>query len=300
MKKRKHNDTLWQRLKDYGLMNTVYVLGLLLFATVVSALIFYYLYTTGDHGFWFELMLAVATSLLASMFCMVSELIVKYKECENDKLVKGLHEFGISDLHFDKKALLKELISKCQKDCWISGYRLILTKGLSTDLTELIIERREIRILVCPPWTDAYKSVYGTKDQSIDNYYWILKAILNGAEGDIAMADKLCRVRFTNKPLFNDTYKVDDYLVTGSYMHNRDAEHGRITASDFFCFDLQKKTQLYRRIYEEYETLWEEAAGELDWAKFDAAYKQMKQEDLREAERIELLQNAFVQLTIDN
>lgn len=301
MKKRsrKDNESLWQKLRSYRLHHNVYVLMLLMVLVVISTVVFYFLYQTGDQGFLPELMIAISTSLLASVFCMVSDMIVKYKECENDRLVKGLHEFGICDLHFDKKELLRELMADCKRECWISGYRLIMTKGLSADITKIAQNDREIRVLVCPPWSNAYKSVYGEKDQTIDNYFWVFKAILSGAETP-GKAAKNCQVRFTEKPLFNDTYKVDDYLITGSYLHNRDKEHGRITATDFFCFDLEHKSQLYDLIHEEYETLWQEASGVLDWEKFAAALDRKRAQDLRESEKIDLLKNAFVELTVDN
>ena len=33
--------------------------------------------------------------------------------------------------------------------------------------------------------------------------------------------------------LFSDTYKVDQHLITGPYLHNKTIFDGRITANDF-------------------------------------------------------------------
>ncbi len=284
------NESLWQKLKSYRLHHNVYVMMALVVAVIFSTVAFYFLYATGDQGFLFNLMIAVSTSLLASIFCMISDLILKYKEAESDKLMKGLHEFGISDLHFDKLELLENLMADCSRECWLSGYRLILTRKLIPHIESVVERGLTIRILVCPPWSDAYKSVYGTNDLTIDNYCKVFRAVLRAA-GSPAEAAKLCQVKFTDKPLFNDTYKVDDYLITGSFLHNRDKEYGRITAGDFFCFDLERRSQLYDLINEEYLTLWDEATNCLDWNGFAKICEEYWTEDLRESEKIRWIQN---------
>ncbi len=298
MKKKTGNrrESFWQKLKSYRLHHNVYVLLALLVAVIISTLVFYRLYMIGDQGFLFNLMIAISTSLLASIFCMMSDMVVKYKECENDRLVKGLHEYGISNLHFDKLSLLENLMDGCRRECWISGYRLILTRKLIPYIEDAVKRGVNICILVCPPWSDAYKSVYGTQDQTIDNYCKIFQSILRTA-GSASNADKLCQVRFTGKPLFNDTYKVDDYLITGSYLHNRDAEYGRITASDFFSFDLERRSELYNLINDEYLTLWDEATDKLQWDAFAEICEQYWTRDLRESERIGLIQGACLKLS---
>lgn len=292
MRKRtaRKEQSFWQKLKSYKLHHNVYVLMALLTAVTISTVAFYFLYSVGNQGFLFNLMIAIATSLMASIFCMISDMILKYKECENDKLIKGLHEYGISDLHFDKLGLLENLMEGCTRECWLSGYRLILTRKLIPRIEDAVERGVKIRILVCPPWSNAYKSVYGSKDQTIDNYCKVFRAVLRAA-GSPEEAAKICQVKYTDKPLFNDTYKVDDYLITGSYLHNRDKEYGRITAGDFFCFDLERRSELYTLINEEYLTLWDEATSELQWDKFAEICEQYWTEDLRESERITMIQN---------
>lgn len=298
MKKRtvQKKESFWRKLKSYKLHLNVYVLSILIVLTIVSTVVFYYLYEAGDQGFLFNLMIAISTSLLASIFCMVSDMVLKYKECENDMLIKGLHEYGISNLHFDKLELLVNLMEDCTRECWISGYRLILTRKLIPSIEKAVKRGIKIRILVCPPWSNAYKSVYGSHDQTIDNYCKIFQAVLRTA-GSAELAEKLCEVKFTDKPLFNDTYKVDDYLITGSYLHNRDKEYGRITASDFFCFDLERRSELYNLIHDEYLTLWDEATRELQWDQFEKIVGQYWTTDLRESERIGLIHDACREIT---
>lgn len=79
----------------------------------------------------------------------------------------------------------------------------------------------------------------------------------------------------------------------------RGKEHGRITAGDFFCFDLVSESDLYRLINNEYETLWEEAVNQLDWEKFAAIGEEDWNQDLKESERIEKLQSACGEITAD-
>lgn len=291
-------ESFWQKLKSYKLHHNVYVLLALVTAVIISTVAFYFLYVTGDQGFLFNLMIAISTSLMASIFCMISDMILKYKECENDKLIKGLHEYGISDLHFDKLALLENLMEDCSRECWMSGYRLILTKKLIPYIESAVEKGVFFRILVCPPWSNAYKSVYGSNDQTIDNYCKVFRAVLRAA-GSPEKASECCQVKFTDKPLFNDTYKVDDYLITGSYLHNRDKEYGRITAGDFFCFDLERRSELYSLINDEYQTLWDEATSQLQWDKFAEVCKNYWTQDLRESERIILIQGACGEISAE-
>ena len=74
---------------------------------------------------------------------------------------------------------------------------------------------------------------YGDCQRVIDNYITVFDAIKRGSHN----VTELCEIRFTNKPLFNDTYKVDNHLITGPYMHNRDEINKRITANDFLLMN---------------------------------------------------------------
>lgn len=151
--------TLWQKLQAYKLHNNVYVVMMLAASVLVSILI--YTSPLREYRFVPELTLAIATSLLASIFALISDIFVKYKNHENDKLLEGIHEFGISDLHFNKQLLLEHLLKTCDKEAWVSGYRLILTSKLSGSLSQAIKQGAAIKILISPPWLDGFRLVYG-------------------------------------------------------------------------------------------------------------------------------------------
>ena len=108
------------------------------------------------------------------------------------------------------------------------------------------------------------------------------------------MENKEYSIYFTDKPLFSDTYKVDQNLVTGPYMHNRDGEYKRLMAKDFFSYNLVKKSRLYELVESEFLTLCEEATHELDWEKFARAYEEQETKDLNDEQKCRLLQEACV------
>jgi hypothetical protein len=75
-------------------------------------------------------------------------------------------------------------------------------------------------------------------------------------------------------------------------MHNRDEDDHRITANDFFTYNLIKKSRLYHLVENEYMTVWEEADSVLVWEEYAKASEQIRIQDLREKEKIELLKEA--------
>lgn len=282
--------SLWQKLQAYKLQNNVYAV-LMLAASVLGSMLIY-VSPLREIRFVPELTLACATSLLASIFALISDIYVKYNNHENDKLLEGIHEFGISDLHFNKQLLLEHLLKTCDKEVWVSGYRLILTSKISASLSQSIKQGAVIKILISPPWLDGYKLVYGEYDRIIDNYCKVFSAIAKACREVDRPVEQFCEVRFTKKPLFSDTYKVDLHIVTGPYMHNRDEDNHRITANDFFTYNLIRKSRLYQMVENEYLTLWEEADSLLVWDNYAKAYEQIRTNDLREKEKIELLKAA--------
>jgi len=285
------NLSFWAKLRAYKLTNNVYVLLLLTASTLISmALYIFPLPNTGDFGP--ELALAMATSLLASIFCLLSDIYVQYRNCEKDQLLEGMHEFGINNLHFNKQELLEQLIPKCEKELFLSGYRLILLDKVSPLLTLAVERGAQVRVIVSPPWEQSFKLVYGENEKVIDHYCNVFMALLSGG-GDAA---KRCQVRFINKPLFSDTYKVDNHLISGPYLHNKTVFDGRITAKDFFTYDLNRKSRLYELVEAENSTLWEEADEELDWAVFEQIHREIRSGDFREAEKIALLRKACISL----
>ncbi|MDU0330430.1 hypothetical protein RW092_09465 [Paenibacillus sp. 3LSP] len=282
--------SIWQKLQAYKLHNNVYVVIML--AVSVAGSILIYVSPLRESRFVPELALACATSLLASIFQLVSDIYVKYKNLENDKLLEGIHEFGINDLHFNKQQLLEHLLKSCDREVWVSGYRLILTSKIAPSLSQAIKQGANLKLLISPPWMDGFKSVYGENDRVIDNYCKVFSAIAKACREAGRPVEEVCEVRFTQKPLFSDTYKVDLHIVTGPYMHNRDEDDHRITANDFFTYNLIKKSRLYNLVENEYMTLWEEADSVLVWEAYAKASEQIRIQDLREKEKIELMQEA--------
>lgn len=282
--------SLWQKLHAYKLHNNVYAV-LMLAASVLGSILLY-VSPLREIRFVPELTLACATSLLASIFALVSDIYVKYKNLENDKLLEGIHEFGISDLHFNKQLLLEHLLETSDKEVWISGYRLILTSKITVSLSQAIKQGAVMKILISPPWLDSYRLVYGEQDRIIDNYCKVFSAIAKACREVNRPVEQICEVRFTRKPLFSDTYRVDQHIVTGPYMHNRDEDNHRITANDFFTYNLIKKSRLYHIVENEYLTLWEEADSHLVWDNYVKVSEQIRINDLREKEKIELMKDA--------
>lgn len=288
------NLSIWEKLKAYRLENNVYVLIML----VVSVLISLAVYVTPffrDYKFVPELALACGTSLLATIFVVATDVYVKYQNHKDDQFLEGVHEFGISNLHFNKQKLLEDLLGDCEREIWISGYRLILTRNIANHISDAVKRGATVKIIVCPPWREGFKSVYGEHDKVLDNYFKVFQAIAR-ASHDV---ESCCEVRFTSKPIFNDTYKVDGHLITGPYMHNRDEDYNRITANDFFTYDLVKKSRLYRLVENEYETIWEEAEETLVWSEFKKIADDFVHKDLREREKIELMRSACVSINED-
>ena len=279
-----HKLSFWDKLRAYKLTTNVYILCLLLGGTIVSIAL-YVLPVFSSVPFFNELALAAATSFLASIFCLFSDVYVQFKNCERDGLLSGLHEFGIRDLHFNKGDLLSGLLPACERTIWISGYRMFLTSRLAPQFSEAMKRGASAQVLLCPPWSEGFRIMYGGREKVIDCYLTVIRALYEGCGG----AASRCRVRFTHKPLFNDTYRLDDQLITGPYMHNRDPHHRRITANDFFTYDLIRKSRLYELVEEEFLTLWDEADEELDLSGFDALWNEVRENDYREAEKQERL-----------
>jgi len=128
--------------------------------------------------------------------------------------------------------------------------------------------------------------VYGSNEKVIDNYLRVFSTI-NKARKETGKTGKQIEVVFVDKPIFSDTYRVDQNLVTGPYMHNRDPEYRRLMAKDFFSYNIVRKSDLYNIVQTEYETLYSEAKWRLNWDKFEIIHKEIEENDKRESEKIE-------------
>lgn len=277
------------RIVAYRLQANVYALLALGILTVVFVLL--YAQASGTGGFIANLWLAISTSLMASVLVLAAETFVKFRQHQNDLFLEGISKLGISNLHFDRAGLLDELLEKCDRTFWAVGYRHILTRTLVRQVEAVADRGVTIRLLIVPPWTESFRLVYGEHERVADNYIAIFTALVHGRAGT-KMDD--IEVRFVNQPLFNDTYKIDDTIVTGPYMHNRDRDHGKITANEFFTYELHRSSRLHELVLGEYETLWEMAEEKLDWTRFTDTMDRLRVEDLNEAGRLELLRASCV------
>jgi len=278
--------SLWGKIKAYRLKNNVIVL-IFLIIIFIASLALYMLPKVREDDILSNIALACFTSLLATIFAMFAEIYVQFKTHENDQFLEDIHTFGIANLNKDKETLLRDLLYDCDREIWISGYRLILTNHIKSDIARAIKRGAEVTALLCPPWCEGFKLVYGKNEKVMDNYFEVFHAISNAKN-----SSKSYRILFTEKPLFSDTYKIDQHLVTGPYMHNKDEEYHRIMAKDFFSYNLVKKSKLYHLVEEEYLDLCSEATLALNWERFDNAYETLCVSDFREDEKINLLLSA--------
>jgi hypothetical protein len=277
-----NNLSFFGKLRARRLMTTVYVLISFVALFLISLLVFY----VSKDSVVNELFLGIFTSILASILLIVFELYTKYKEFENVEFIDNLYSFGIHNLHFDKKAILENLLPKADKQIWISGYRLILTSEVAKLLLDALDRGVSVRMLVCPPWETAYCLTYGMQKGIIDNYFKIF-SILNKTENKEKPG--MFEVGFTNKPLFNDSYRIDDKIVTSPFMHNTDIVSGVMTAHDFFTYELDEKYRLFQLIEEEYKVLWQSCSSILNLEDLGDLIDNYNTVDMNDGEKISLL-----------
>ncbi len=258
-------------IKQYRLQSSIIVFAVLL----LLAIGFIYLWRASSNEAMNELYLAFSTSLLASALCLLSDTFIKFREAKNDEYINKLKSFGISNLQFHKDQLLEQIIPHCKEELWISGYRLIMT-GKKKFLDAICKsasknQKLSIRLLVVPPWSDIYGYVYG-KDDVSGNYFIVFKtlALLKEKYGTKV------EIRFANSPLFNDTYKVDERFITGPYLHCADKNGAKITAKDFFSFDIDDhKKELYEIMEQDYVAIWNKSTEYFDLDSFYTGSKEV-------------------------
>lgn len=251
-------------IKRYKLQSSIMLFSVLMFLAVL----FIFLWRNSSNDASTELYLAFSTSLLASALCLLSDTFIKYREAKNDEYIHKLKSFGISNLQFHKDQLLEQIIPYCKEELWISGYRLIMTgKKKFLDAIHLSAahsKKLQIRLLVVPPWSEIYRYVYGTDDVS-ENYFTVFKTLASFSEKYGTKVE----VRLANSPLFNDTYKVDERFVTGPYLHCLNQNGMKITAKDFFSFDIDdSKKELYNIMEQDYVALWDKSEESFDLVSF--------------------------------
>lgn len=281
-------------IQQYHLGGNIFFFCLLSVITAVFVLSWIY----SADGIFHELSLAIATSLMASILCLLSDTYLKIRESKNDRFIGKLKEFGIENLQFNKNEILESIIPHCREEIWISGCRLIMTSKASFRRALVLACRRSdkmhIKLLATPPWSEAYRLTYGQENVTM-NYIKVIADLLECREKhglDL-------QVRFSEKPLFSDTYKVDNRFITGPYLHCADRYQNRITAKDFFSLDItDPQTDLYKIIHSDYMTLWEEAPSRLDLDRFAQKLHTVGDpEKLTEDQRTKLMRDACVSLT---
>lgn len=282
--------SVWAQMKAYKLRVQFWI-ALLMFVLFVLSLAAYQIPEFRENEIISNILLALFTSLLVTVFTMAADIIVSYHEHKNDQYLQDIYQFGISTFHRDKKAVLQQLLADCDKTIWISGYRLILTRAIRKDIAEAIRRGANVTAVICPPWAEGFKLVYGENEKVMDNYLACFDTI---NEGRLMHPERKngFRVLFVKKPLFSDTYRIDQNLVTGPYMHNTDKEFHRMMAKDFFCYNIVRKSELYDIVTGEFETLMADADEELDWDRFTEIREKIESGDFREQEKIEMFRTA--------
>ncbi|MCR5323432.1 MAG: hypothetical protein K6E85_09205 [Lachnospiraceae bacterium] len=284
--------SVWERLKAYKLDTQMIIAGIIFLIIILSVL----LYTNSSirsNQVAANLLMALFTSFLVSEFTILVDVTVKYIQHKNEQYLEDLREFGIGNLHRDKEKVLREHIDECDRLIWISGYRLILTRRLEKDIYDAIKRGANFQALICPPWSEAFKMVYGNNEKVIDNYLSIFK-LVDKARREMNKDERNVRVVFVNKPIFSDTYRMDQRIVTGPYMHNKDEKFRRLMAKDFFSYEIVRQSDLSKLIGDEYRTLFSEAETMLDWDQFEKVYDSIMNEDFREIDKINEFQKACV------
>lgn len=283
---------LWKRIIAYKLRTQVivsFVLSIIFMLSVVA----YNVPEMRNDAIISNLLIAIFTSLLVTIFTMVADIVVSYTNHKNEELFEDLHTFGIKSLYQDKKEALKQQLYDCDNIIWISGYRLILTKELIQDISFAIDRGANVQAVICPPWSEAFKMVYGDNEKVIDNYLSVFSSI-NQARKKHEGKESMFEIVFVDKPIFSDTYRVDQNLITGPYMHNLDNNYHRLMAKDFFSYNIARKSPLYDLVTDEYRVLFNEAKWKLDWNKFEVIYNKIECGDERESEKIEDMKSACV------
>lgn len=287
--------SVWEKIKAYKLQTQIWI-AIFMFVIFVLSLVAYQIPSLRKNEIVSNILIALFTSLLVTVFTMITDIIVCYHSHKNEKFLEGLREFGIDNLHQNKKEALQILLAECDSMIWISGYRLILTCDIKKEIYDSIIRGADLKAVICPPWSQAFKMVYGENEKVLDNYLQVFYTI-NKARVESGKNKEQMEVVFIDKPLFSDTYRVDQNIITGPYMHNRDSEYHRLMAKDFFSYNIVRQSQLYSIVSDEYNTIYEEAKWKLDWDLFEKIYKEIEEGDKREIEKMEALKSACIEVT---
>lgn len=282
--------TFTEKIRAYHMVPN-FVISLLLFEINILALVLYIIFPAiRNSEIWSNIFIAVITGLLATILGTASEIFIEFKNNERGELLEDIYSFGIEGLSRDKGRVLEEELKKCRRLIWISGYRLILTERIRDKFAEAVNRGADVEVVVCPPWFVGFTLVYGNDEEVMDNYFKVFYTL---REASSNRGTKL-NIYFSEKPLFSDTYRIDNRIVTGPYLHNEDTEFNRIMAKDFFTYIVSPERPLHKLIEDEYITLRNEAVEELCLDKFDECWQIFLQDGnkMTEKEKMELMRRA--------
>ncbi len=292
-KKVKNSHSLISKLRAYKLEPQIVVVCIVAVIFIVSFWL-YHLEEFQKNEVALNLLLAIFTSLLVTVFTMVADIVVAYQQHENETFFEDMHEFGIESLSGDKETVLRERLQECKKTIWVTGYRLILTERLKKDIYEAVLRGADFYAVICPPWTEAFQMVYGEHERVMDYYVKVFGEVLK-AKKKCGRTDGIFEVHFVNKPIFSDTYRADQYLITGPYMHNKDEEFHKMMAKDFFSYSVVRESRLSQIIKDEYRLLFhQEYESALDWTKFEEVYEDISTNDYTDSKKMKRFQSAVV------
>ncbi|MDD7319266.1 MAG: hypothetical protein PUG74_11440 [Prevotellaceae bacterium] len=244
-----------QIVRQYGLNRELSMLFLILTLSIV----FLILWMKSSEQLSKELWLAIFTSLGASLITLGTDSVLKYFQSKNDEHISALTTFGIDNISFNKDEVLETIIPRAKHELWISGYRLIMTtKNNFKDAIRRAAKNGKnsnfrIRVLLVSIYSNSFAYVYDGEVERTKANYESLYKLLCEIKTDYNIE---IEVRFTIRPIFNDTYKVDDRFITSPFLHSVE-KNERITAKDFYSIDVSDHNSLlYKRIESDYETIW--------------------------------------------
>lgn len=246
------NKTVFEIIKQYKLIGNFIFLFLIAILTIISLVIWKTAKTDVGH----EIGIALFTSFIASIACLISDLLLKFKESKNDEYISKLKSFGIENLQFHKEEVLKRIIPSCKKELWISGYRFIMTADdefLNSIKTACKWHKDiKIKVLAVAPWSEAFKNIYGDEDV-YSNWFKVFRTMNTCSQNT-----QNIEIKVTNKVLFNDTYRVDDVFVTSPYLHCNSTKEQKILAKDFFSLVINDESKrLFKIVEDDYMTIWD-------------------------------------------
>ena len=240
-------------LRQYQLLDS-FTIAVLLF---ILALVFLALAVIPHFGeLLHELFIAVMTSFFASSFAMAAEVMANYRLNKGKEFMNRIENYRIDNIDHDKVRLMREHLAKCRQEVCISGYKLRVTTEMREEFAAPLRRGATAKILLCPPWTMAYKCVY-KDDPCMRNFYKTFAEMYEAAGGDASRI----QVSLTEEVLFSDTYRFDGTIVTGAFLHDT-------TAKDFITYVTHDEDSVvFKRTNEEVEKLFREGKR-VDVARF--------------------------------